>query len=443
MREAQFGYEVREAMEKVVQKVSREMHMGNHHFSRELGDQSTRFENHDAKILNPEHPEFEPRDSVGASFENQDETSFSSSSDIESDLVGIEIRKDLSGDLDPRHLDSLLSVHFKQRGIEPSFVFAVYNSAGAIEIQSEKALEYIDALANESILCEMRLPGWGTEAFQLQVFFPELRSFLFHNTWGLMFLSILVMVVSLSAIVFAGLGLIRQNKLSKVKTDFINNMTHELKTPISTISLACEALGDPDMQRSDDSRKLFVNMISEENKRLGTLVENVLRTAQLDQGEIKLKKSAVNMHEIVVEVSRNLAIQVVKHRGTIRHELEASDPIVSGDRIHLTNVVYNLLDNAMKYSAQEPIIAISSKNTEGHLELTFADNGIGIGKEHRKKIFDPLYRIPTGDVHNVKGFGLGLSYVKTIIEKHHGNITVQSELQKGSKFIIQLPLYHE
>jgi len=453
MREAQFGFEVHEVMDRVMEKLGREMHMDRpmHHFDHD--PENIQRINPEAKLLDEPHPDFEATEfvedsTVGMSDGTEPEIDDSDSirpfeATMEKPVSGVEIRKDLSGDLDPAYLDSLLAVHFRQREIETEFVFAVFNVSGVAEIQSTRAEEFMEALQTESYIAEVHFPGWGTEAFQLRVYFPELRNFLFHSHWGLMLLSILILLLSLAAIISAGLGLIKQRKLSKVKTDFINNITHELKTPISTISLACEALSDPDMQTSDDSRKIFVNMISEENKRLGTLVENVLRTAQLDQGEIRLKKSGINMHEVIAESVRNLAIQVKKQRGTVKLDLTATDPIVHGDRIHLTNVVFNLIDNAMKYSVEDPIITVSSQNSEGSLELTFADNGIGISKEHRKKIFDPLYRIPTGDVHNVKGFGLGLSYVKTIIDKHHGTVSVQSEPQKGSSFIIKLALHHE
>jgi two-component system phosphate regulon sensor histidine kinase PhoR len=235
----------------------------------------------------------------------------------------------------------------------------------------------------------------------------------------------------------------RQKKISEIKNDFINNMTHELKTPISTISLACEALSDPVMRSSEKRMKNFVRMISDENQRLGVLVENVLRSAILDRGEMDLNVDRINLHELAQNVIKNIAIQVNKKGGSIKTDLQAVNPVIMGDRIHLTNVIYNMLDNAIKYSPDSPLVKVSTKDHRNGMLISFSDKGIGVSKENQKKIFDKLYRVPTGDIHDVKGFGLGLSYVKVIVEKHHGEIWVESELNKGSTFNIYLPANHE
>ena len=187
----------------------------------------------------------------------------------------------------------------------------------------------------------------------------------------------------------------------------------------------------------------FIGMINEENKRLGILVENVLRSAILDRGDMTLSVEPLNLHDILKGVIKNIAIQVKKRGGSIKLELEASDPIVHGDAVHLTNLVYNLIDNAIKYSLEEPVLVVGSRNVSGGLEITFKDNGIGISKENQQKIFDKLYRVPTGNIHNVKGFGLGLSYVRNVLEKHHGSIRVESELKKGSTFYVFIPAKYE
>jgi two-component system phosphate regulon sensor histidine kinase PhoR len=216
-------------------------------------------------------------------------------------------------------------------------------------------------------------------------------------------------------------------------------MTHELKTPISTISLACEALADPVMSKSEERHNQYVGMIKEENKRLGVLVENVLRSAVLDRQEMELARDKVDLNEVLEAAVKNIEIQIRQKGGRIELEKSSEPAIITGDGIHLTNVVYNLLDNAIKYSRENPMIKVKTFTGKDFVKLRVADNGIGIKKDQQDKIFDKLYRVPTGDVHNIKGFGLGLSYVKAIVEKHRGTVSVKSEYKKGSTFTIQLP----
>ena len=219
----------------------------------------------------------------------------------------------------------------------------------------------------------------------------------------------------------------------------MNNLTHELKTPISTIGLASEALGDPDMLKDPDGTKHYIALIKEENKRLAVLVENVLQASLADSGKMQLFWQPVNAHDLIKEVLRNLAIQIRKRGGKVELHLDASNPLIEADRIHFTNVIFNLVDNALKYSSGDPMLTISTIQATDGLELRFQDNGIGIGKEHLGKVFDRLYRVPTGNVHDVKGFGLGLSYVKTVVDRHNGTIRVESELGQGSTFVLLLP----
>lgn len=217
-------------------------------------------------------------------------------------------------------------------------------------------------------------------------------------------------------------------------------MTHELKTPISTISLACEALSDKDLGSSETTRNRFVSMINDENKRLGVLVENVLQSAVLDRGEIQLKPEPIELNSIIEKAVKNVIIQVEKKNGTILIDSKAKNTLITADKVHITNVIYNLLDNANKYTPDSPVITISTEDIVNGVVIKIKDNGIGISKENQQKIFDRLYRVPTGDRHDVKGFGLGLSYVKAIIDKHKGKITINSSIGKGTTFSIHLPL---
>jgi two-component system phosphate regulon sensor histidine kinase PhoR len=235
------------------------------------------------------------------------------------------------------------------------------------------------------------------------------------------------------------LALMKQKKLSDMKTDFINNMTHELKTPIATISIASEALKDAHV-RSDAARiERFVHVIHEENKRLAGHVEKVLQAAQMDRGELSLNIVPTDMHEVVAAVADSLALQVEQKEGVIELQLDAHNPFVHVDAEHIRNVVVNLLDNANKYSPEKPRISIATRNAGGGLALMVKDNGIGMSREAQKQIFEKFYRVSTGNRHDVKGFGLGLSYVKTIVEAHGGSISVKSEPTKGSVFEIFLP----
>ena len=197
------------------------------------------------------------------------------------------------------------------------------------------------------------------------------------------------------------------------------------------------------MRQSEQQLNTFVGMIRDENKRLGVLVENVLRSAILDRGDMELRLEQINMHELIQNVIKNISIQIKNRGGVITTRLNAENPVIEGDPVHLTNMVYNLIDNAIKYSLDEPEISIVSKNSKGGIQIEFGDKGIGISRENQKKIFDKLYRVPTGNIHNVKGFGLGLSYVSVILDKHHGSISVESEPKKGSTFTIKIPEKHE
>jgi len=258
--------------------------------------------------------------------------------------------------------------------------------------------------------------------------------------WALLAVSLVLVV----ALIWTSYNSIRtiflQKQNSEIKNDFINNMTHELKTPISTISLACEALSDPELAKIETIKNRYLNIINTENKRLGLLVEEVLQSAVLDKGDFKLKKEEGDLHELLKEVIEKYQIQLKERGGKVELNLDAPNARFEFDKNHLTNVIYNLLDNAVKYSKNEPRITISTKLNAGNILLSVKDQGIGISADNLKKIFDRLYRVPTGNVHNVKGFGLGLSYVKIITERLGGKVSVESQLEKGSTFYIELPL---
>ncbi len=273
----------------------------------------------------------------------------------------------------------------------------------------------------------------------LTVYFPRKNTRVIREVWLPITSSILFIVVIISCFIYAIKVIIRQKALSDTKNDFINNMTHEFKTPLATVSLAVEALQDPELSSQDKFRSRYLGIIKDENKRLVSQVENVLQAAALDKKDFKLKIELLNLAEILENTVDHFGLQVEKKGGQITFVNELTDPMVEGDLFHLTHIFNNLLDNANKYSPENPTISIEAKDDPEQVHITIKDEGIGMNKDAQRKIFDKFYRVPTGNVHDVKGFGLGLSYVKTMLEAHKGGIQVSSELGKGSSFTINLP----
>jgi two-component system phosphate regulon sensor histidine kinase PhoR len=252
--------------------------------------------------------------------------------------------------------------------------------------------------------------------------------------------TILFTIIIITAFFLTIRALIRQKKLSEIKSDFINNMTHEFKTPIATISLAVDALKNEKVIGDKEKSSYFTNIIKEENKRMNKQVETILQAAMLDRKEIQLNINKVAAHELIQNAINNINLPLEEKNGKLEVNLNASNDLILADEVHFTNIINNLLDNAVKYSKEENlIIKISTENTYNNIRIKIEDNGIGMNKETISRIFEKFYRAHTGNIHNVKGFGLGLSYVKTIVEAHKGSIKVESTIGKGSTFIINIP----
>jgi len=327
----------------------------------------------------------------------------------------------------------------EERNIKIDFEFGIYSPATKSMIL-QKTGKYPDELLNESYVYNLSPlgPAFGFPN-KLLLYFPNERRYVLNQLWLLLFVSIVLFSVIIFAFYFSIATINRQKKLSVMKNDFINNMTHEFKTPISTISLACEALKDNDIKKSESLYENYIGVINTENKRLGSMAEQILQTAVMDKGQLKIKHSEINIHDIIERAVNSKNIQVKSKNGHLQTKLFAHNLNVIGDKIHLTNVIINLLDNAIKYNTTTPEIMINTTNKNGSILINIKDNGIGISSSDQKKIFDKLYRVPMGNVHNFKGFGLGLSYVKAIVEMHNGQISVNSEPGKGSIFTIKLP----
>ena len=328
-------------------------------------------------------------------------------------------------------IDSLTPVILAAHGIEIPVIVSVFDRYG----QPVKLLDEDDGF-REAL---ETTPYQSTiEALNLRIHFPKMNRYLLHELLAQFALTGLMIAILAWGFLSAVTGASRNKRIDRIRRDLMNNLTHELKTPISTIGLASEALKDPDMQKNPESFNYYIGLIHEENKRLGMLVENVLQASLAESGKMQLHMQTLNVHELIREVLKNVAIQVRKRGGKVDLELDADSALVYADRTHLSNVVFNLIDNALKYADGDLRLKISSRETTEGVELRFQDNGIGIAKEHLGKVFDRLYRVPTGNVHDVKGFGLGLSYVKTVVDRHRGTISVESEPGKGSAFILNL-----
>jgi len=335
-------------------------------------------------------------------------------------------------------LDSLILIELNTRGIDTRFEFGIYNpEKDTFLIEKDPGLR--KSLIAYGSAARLFVSDIFTSPEYILLYFPNEKQFLLSELWGMLLISIILIIVVVYSFTYTITTIFRQKKLSEMKNDFINNMTHEFKTPISTISLACEALTDHDIVRSPEFTESYINIILEENKRLATMAEKILQTAVIEKGQLKMKRERIDLHEVITDVIKNIRIQVEIKDGIIRKQNKASNPIIIGDKVHLTNLVYNLLDNANKYSPRKPVITVRTENTSNGIVLTIGDHGIGISKAEQKKIFDKLYRVPTGNIQDVRGFGLGLSYVKAIVEEHHGRISVDSELNKGTTFKVFLP----
>lgn len=339
-------------------------------------------------------------------------------------------------------IDSLLHQEFENKGIDIQFQFAVWNSNTdsvlvANDLQNIKELKESDLKAT---LFPNDLIG---NVNYLLVNFPSQQKYLIKEIWATLAASIIFILIIIFCFTYAINVIIRQKKLSDIKNDFINNMTHELKTPIATVALASEMLGEKQVIEDEKNLIRYVGMIKDENKRLSEQVEKVLQSALLDKDVFKLKREKINIHQLINTTIDKASFNLSSCEGKLDLHLKATNDEVLGDAHHLTNVIYNLIDNAIKYSTQSPDVMISTTNALKGTIVSVADKGIGMSKDQLKRIFDKFYRVPTGDLHNVKGFGLGLSYVKKIIELHGGRVEVESQEKKGTTFNIFLPFTHE
>ena len=347
-------------------------------------------------------------------------------------------------------LNQLLEEELSDRGITAGYEYGVFsrdrnsfiitNGYYVVEDNSPALTKEGYRNLNNS---DFRINLFQTSAAQspglLMLYFPNQNRYVWASVWKTLLAAIAFTSIILFCFGYTVSVIIRQKKVGIMKTDFINNMTHEFKTPIATISLAADSISSPKVMSDPERIKRFAGIIKQENKRMNKQVEKVLQMALLDKKDFSLRHGAVDLHEVIEQAVQNICLQVEPRGGKATTDLQATQPVIEADLTHVSNIINNLLDNANKYSPEAPVIHVTTENTANGVRVAIADNGMGMSKEARKHIFDKFYRVHTGNRHDVKGFGLGLSYVKAMMTAHEGNIDVRSELGKGSTFILYFP----
>ncbi len=342
--------------------------------------------------------------------------------------------------IDEEQLSEVLRTELAESNIPLDFEFGIVRDS---VIDFPVPVSDSTALANTRYQASLYPNDIFQKNIRLVVAFPGKTGFIYRSlNWLLVasfFFSAFILVTFALSIYY----ILRQKKISEMKSDFINNMTHEFKTPIATISVATDSITNAKVLGDPERIKYFAGMIKKENTRMNRQVEDILTIARLDRKEFDFRWEAIDVHELVKDAVQGIVLQIEKRGGKIELDLQAANPVVTTDRNHCTNLLYNLIDNANKYSAEKPQVKISTRNLSKGVQISVEDKGIGMSKTVQAKIFERFYRQTSGNIHNVKGFGLGLSYVKAVLEATHGTISVNSEPGRGSKFDVFLPFVRE
>lgn len=340
----------------------------------------------------------------------------------------------VNSEIDVNLLEFLLRNEFETRGIIADFEYGVFDCSSERMVYGD----YVPLKTSKEKATTKNLPKWSNQGYYFGVQFPN-RAAHIINQMGIWSFSSIVLLLVITFFAYTLFVILKQKRLSEIQKDFINNMTHEFKTPIATIAVSTEVLKDPSIINQPERLMNYAGIIEKENIRLKQQVERVLQMARLDKDAIGLKKESVGLHQIINDAVRHHTMALQERNGIIKTELMALNDDISADKFHLTGVFNNLIDNAIKYCKDIPEITIRTSNYNNGCVMEVSDNGIGISSENQKRVFQKFYRVPTGNVHDVKGFGLGLSYAKTIVEAHGGQISLQSELGKGCLFRIFIP----
>ena len=356
------------------------------------------------------------------------------------DKVVQEITDLESNEISIDHINKLLKVELGNRDIPIPFEVGIFKDS-RISNKTEKADSLLLAKSNYKV--NLFPNDIIQKNIRLAVYFPEKDSFIYKTLNWLLLISLIFSIIVLVSFAVSIYFILKQKKISEMKSDFINNMTHEFKTPLATISVAADSINNPKIIENPERIRYYIEMIKKENARMNRQVEDILTIARLDKKDFEFKWEAFDLHEVIEDALQSIVLQVEKKGGTITSDFTAVNPVATSDPSHFANLIYNLLDNANKYSPDAPEIRISTRNTSKGVLITVADKGIGMTKAVQSRVFERFYRQASGNIHNVKGFGLGLSYVKAVLEANHGNITVHSEPGKGSRFEVFIPFVRE
>lgn len=350
---------------------------------------------------------------------------------LSTDTVACRNMEECIGKDEIHKTDSLFNSSMNFYNFHIDYAFEVKKPDGSVPV-SESGLK--------NNVYKRRLEEEATKnGLELNMILPGKKQFLLQEM-GMLFITSVILIVIVLVLFWRTIrSLIKEKKISEHTTDFLNNMTHEFKTPLTNIALAGKMIGKESVAGHDEKIKHYSGIILEENEKLRLQVEQVLSMTALERGEIPIRKAELDLHELINETVKCIFIQIENLKGELTLNLKAENFVIFGDKTHLTNALSNLIDNSMKYSKGEPKIVIQTFNSGHNIILTITDKGIGIEKEYQKKVFDKFFRVPTGNVHDVKGFGLGLAYIKKIVELHGGTIVLQSEPGRGTTFAITLP----
>ncbi len=350
--------------------------------------------------------------------------------------------KEIAERVDFEELHTILQLAFENNGINLPFEFAVVDKQGNELYHSDRVnTQHVNHKSANSCFSMQFFPReqLNVRTAYLNVSFPTRTNYFMHSM-KLVCSSVVLMALVLGIFIITLVIIFKQKNINVMKNDFINNMTHEFKTPISSISLASQMLQDEGVSKTPETLKYISNIIRDETKRLSLQVEKVLQMAMFERDKSILQLTEMHINALIQDIVKTFMLKVRGKGGQITMHLEAQNDFVLVDEVHFTNVIYNLMDNALKYCDKPLLLEVYTANDkEGNLLITIEDNGIGISKENQKRIFDKFYRVSTGNLHNVKGFGMGLAYVKKMVTAHKGTIKVESELNVGTKFTINLP----
>ena len=362
-------------------------------------------------------------------------TSNATTIDAVSKISPRKFKLNIDDKIDCNVLEFYLRVELAYPSLDLDFVYEIYDSNN----DSLKFSRRVNMAETEKLYSvNADLPVFNNSAYYAVVDFPTRSSYIGVRMTIWIFSSV-VLMIAVFFFAYTVLVILRQSRYMEMQKDFINNMAHEFKTPIATISISAQTLSNPDIVKQPDRMHAYTNIIKSETDRLRTQVDKLLQMAKMERDKIELHLEELDLHDMIREVIPNLSLKIDEQGGKLTYHLDATHHLIMADKVHLTNIIYNLLDNAVKYTDASPQIDVSTSNAGGEILLSIKDDGIGISKEYQEKVFDKFFRVPTGNIHNVKGFGLGLHYLKIVVNAHKWKLDLQSEKHKGSTFIIYIP----